>query len=294
MTHEIEPSNVDDLVRRYESGSSANQIGRELGVNFKRVLRILRDAGVKIRGPADAKRCEHPTTEAARANSPEIIRRYLKGQRPNALARAFGSTRMAVLGVLKANNISLRGRSEAEALKWASGKHDRAFVERQCSAAWKSSRGRRKSLSTKLAIARTQHRRQTRVGYHEQQIRRHVHGFAVEAQFPVGPYNVDLAIPEYGIAVEVQSSGHRRPTSSIRPERLEYILDRNWCVLVVYVPLHTKSIDAAGIGQQIVALAERVRRSPSLRGQYGMIGRNAKPVTPRRLDLPDRPRIPGL
>jgi hypothetical protein len=79
----------------------------------------------------------------------------------------------------------------------------------------------------------------------------------------------------------------------MRPERLEYILDSGWCLLIIYFGPRTK-INWPGINKHIISIIQRARRDPTLRGKYGMIGGNAKPTASNCIHLDGRPVIPGF
>jgi len=227
----------------------------------------------------------------------DLIRRYEAGTSLNQLSKETGHSRPAILRLLTDRGIPTRGRSEAESLKWSRLKRDRSAVERQLSAAWEASRGRVDSEASKAKRATGFFRNRSRgSGRYELRlwgILEISSNSPVQWQYPVGPYNIDLAICETRVAVEFQRDKHRAPTSSIRADRLEYLMDRGWALLAVYVPQHTEP-GLLALAKQIHAFSELVGSDPSLVGQYGMIGRNGEPVTPERFDFPDRPRIPGF
>ena len=58
-----------------------------------------------------------------------------------------------VLRLLTEHGVPLRGRSDAERLKWQVMRQDRTLVERQLSAAWQASRARTDSEEVKIKRA---------------------------------------------------------------------------------------------------------------------------------------------
>lgn len=227
-------------------------------------------------------------------NLTDLIRRYESGASLKQLSDETGFGRQVMLRRFVAAGVQMRGQSDAERLKWRSLKRDPARVRAQCESAWIARRGQRDPLHVKIARARTMQDRLTRRGLYEDDLAAMLgsRGFPAVQQHAVGPYNVDLLVRSCGIAVEVQSSHHRGRQSSIDRKRLEYILDAGWALVVVYIPLHAKPrLDA--IADYLVALFKKAGRGPSLAGQYGVIGREGQPMTPRRFNLPDRPRIAG-
>jgi len=231
------------------------------------------------------------------SNIRDWVERYESGVSMKTLSDTLGISRDALTRQFRKRGVRIRGRSEAERLKWESIRRSgRAAVVRQCSSAWEARRGQTVALSTKIQQARTRYIRLNRCrGAYEDEISAALleMGYSVAQQFPVGPYNLDLAMTPDPVAVEIQSSNHRRSGSSIRQDRIEEILDSGFAVLIVYVP-NRASLAVEATCDKIAAFTDLVREEPSIVGQYGMIGSDAQPFTPRRFDLPDRPRIPGF
>lgn len=225
----------------------------------------------------------------------DLVRRYQSGTSLKKLSNETGYGRGPLLTLLTSRGIPIRGRSDAERLKWAGIRQSPDGIDRQMAAAWKASRGRVDSEDVKLKRALGFYHHPRRRGRYELallDVLSSGYGLDVSWQYPIHTYNVDLAICPLRIAVEVQADKHRAPTSSIRPDRLEHILDRRWAVLVVYIH-QGRTPDILRIAEQIHAFTERVRGNPALVGQYGMIGSDGQSVTPDRFNFPDRPRIIG-
>lgn len=228
-------------------------------------------------------------------NPNDIIERYAAGTSLKKLADELGHSRTAVFRLLTQSGVPIRGQPDAERLKWQGA--DRSAIERQCAKAWAASRGRRVSQKTLTQTAISLFRNQSRNAGANSELPLVSAligaGIDVDWQFPEGTYNLDIAIRSCRVAVEVQVSKHRHRTSSIRAERLEYILDRGWCVLAVYIP-QKRTMNVLNVAQKVVALTELARRDPTAIGKYGMVGCNGEPVTPPRFNFPDRPRIEGF
>lgn len=229
-------------------------------------------------------------------NADNLVERYQSGTSLKQLANECGHSRPALARLLREHNIPIRGRSEAERIKWSIIKQDRTAVERQMNAAWVASRGRTDSTESKVKRALGFFRNQSKqAGLYELDLAAILTGLGLDIswQYPIRHYNVDLAICIDRVAVEVQSYQHRMPTSSIRSERIENILDDGWSVLMVYIP--QKAVpDLCAIAQQIHSFCKLARRDKSISGQYGMVGCDGQAITPERFDLPDRPRVPGF
>lgn len=228
-------------------------------------------------------------------NLDDLVQRYRSGTSFNKLANESGYSRCHLFRCFTERGEPMRGRSDAERLKWQEIKRDPERVRRQVASAQKARRGMRDTIAVRLKRAVTCYERLAHIGPWEAPIidaicakdRRFI------PQFPIGPYNVDVAIGELGVAVEVQATYH--PTGSTRPERIEYLLDAGWAVLIVYaIAVRTTGFNGPAIAEQCAAFAECVSRDPSIRCQYGMIGSKGQRVTPRGFQFPKRPRVDGF
>lgn len=230
----------------------------------------------------------------------DLIEAYLNGASLNQLAKERGISRTAITRVIRENHVALRGRSDAEKVKWAGFKHDRAAVVRQCSAAWQATTGRERLLREIEKGAATVYRNQSGIRPRERAL---VNGLvSVDRrrnppvhQLNIGRYNVDLAYESPRLAVEVQRGDLRR-SSTMRPERLEYILDRGWDVLVCYCPSGNQwttgdpyEFDFVAVAKKVIAHLQSMRLRKSTASQYRMIGRDGKPCSPRGFDFDYRP-----
>ena len=101
-------------------------------------------------------------------------------------------------------------------------------------------------------------------------------GFKTTPQKAEGPFNIDLAA--FPVAVEVIGPSWGQPNTRLlarHPRRTRYLLDRGWSLIFVR--------DGRGLpkpwtaaAKYVVALADRLRREPALRGQYRVIRSNGK------------------
>ena len=231
-------------------------------------------------------------------NLDQLIRRYVAGTSLKQLSDESGYSRPLLLRRLTERGVPIRNRSTAETLKWSRLKLDRRAVERQCGGAWAANRGRVRQPIEKLRAAATLFRRATRpAGRYEVDLLVMLSPLYSPTdlchQFAVGPYNVDLAVRSQRVAVEVMRFHHRKANSTIRRERLEYLLRRGWSVLVVFV-VQKRTLELLPVAQQIHAFVQQARLDPSGWGQYGVIGRDGQSITPPRYQLPRATRIEGF
>lgn len=227
-------------------------------------------------------------------NADDLIRRYCEGASLLQLQKESGYGRGPIAKYLRDRGIPLRGGSEACKLRWKRIGNDRAATERLLSKAWAVAKGRRRTLHERERGALTvfergairRGRRQTPV---VDEVIRRVPTFVRE--YPVGPYNVDIADERTRVAVEVHC--HTGWQRSLRAERIEYVLDRGWSVLMIYAD-RRYPIDVSLLAEQAIAYAQRASTDPTMIGQYGMIGRHGQPITPRGYEFPHRPRVSGF
>jgi len=288
MPIKADPPDTDDCVRRYLAGESVPQIAEALGVTSGRrrhIYAALHAAGViKRKGPT-----RNPV------DSIEAAGLYASGESILALSKRYSVSRTAISRLLVAAGVKLRSASEQERIKWGRMRDDPAAVERQCGAAWDAVRG---------AAHTDDHRRRIAVGNqasmgHSSPVELVVgdclRAVGIEAvpQFAADRYNLDLAIPERRIAVEIQWGGISFNTAESFRERCDYLSGKGWCVLyAVHVGL---GIDTAYIREKVVALCDLASRDEwAVRGCYGMIRGDGKDVTPRSRHLDHLPRVPGF
>jgi hypothetical protein len=100
-------------------------------------------------------------------------------------------------------------------------------------------------------------------------------GFVVEHQYPVGAYNIDLALRERSIAVEVTMGSIRatpRVGDSLRRERVEYLAGKGWSV-VAFVISHSFNarFGAQDATKHLIANLDLICGNPPALGEYWVI-----------------------
>lgn len=227
-------------------------------------------------------------------NADNIIRRYESGVSVKQLAEELGTSRTPLLRLLRDRGLPVRGRSDAERLKWASLKRNPAAVRRQCSAAWKARRGSKDPRERQIARALTRYHRLTHRGANEDALADCLRerGFQVAQQFPARNYNLDIAFESERVAVELMRSNMTRRAATTSRERMEYLVNSGWCVLTIVDDPRSKLRLALGsIAQQVIAVVKLRRRRETFRGEYGMIRRDGEPLPRPRHYLDHLPYI---
>ena len=211
-----------------------------------------------------------------------LVELYEAGMSELQLAQEHRCSRSVIRSRLNGAGIQCRGRAEAA-----------------------------QDTATKVCKARAMLNRSRGVGAkHEMWLVNHLQGVAglVSWQHPIGAYNVDLALIESAVAVEIQRQTSRkgRPDSLCR-DRLIGILNTGWNLLIVYAPCRWKwrgksvipgsryeTLDRWCILEKILSFAQTASRNPSSGCKYGVIRGDGKPDAAHRFNLDHWPRVPGF
>lgn len=259
MTTKITDLDIDHIQNLYESGMTGEQIAELLNVGHNTIYRRLRERGVCFRDR------RIPLDDTA------IVAAFEAGGSVKAIAEEHGVSRNVITRILGEHGIAPRGRSEAMYVRMRdTPPEERA---RLTSAAHATVRGTSRSheeLCNRALTVEKRGRAGSRIETRAADMLRHA-GFDCIPQKAVGKYNVDIAITEPPIAVEIfggQWHAYGRHAARFR-ERTEYILNAGWSLVIIWVtrdyPLEPGAID------YIVALAERLRSGEALGGQEHVI-----------------------
>lgn len=268
-------ANTDDAVQGYCSGKSLAQLAAEFSVSESTMRRRLLSRNVQLRGFADAQlvRLLDPAT------TPDIVDGYLAGKSPNQLADTFGVCRSAILNRLSYAGVLVRGMSEAQRLRAANSTPKQR--QQLVAAAHAAVRGRRQPVDERIRRASTRQKRVSHASPAERivVVAMERAELAVTPQFAIGPYNVDIGIESCSVAVEIEAGYHFRNGFRIQyRERLEYILNQGWDVIIVHTggrPIR----DLAAVIQQILTFNQLARFNKSAIRKYGVINRDGEAAT---------------
>lgn len=222
-----------------------------------------------------------------------LCRLYEAGWHVVDLAKKFSVSRPVIGRQLRERGVTLRSISESHRI--AASRASQEERTRRASAAHDAVRGKRQSMEHRCKIAISKETLQSHSTRIEQVLasRLRRRGLTVIPQKAIGPYNVDLAITEPPIAVEI-FGGHwhagGRHASRFK-KRLNYIINQGWTPVFVWVdksyPLEVGAI------KHIIALVEQIRRGEPVRRQEQMIYGNGNPSTLGESKLYGLPVIPG-
>ena len=104
-------------------------------------------------------------------------------------------------------------------------------------------------------------------------------------QKAIGRYNIDIAVEELRIAVEVNGDWHYFPDrAATDSKRREYLFDCGWRLIDVALTNRTEAAwkyMRPACADKIVALLNEVRQGEPLWGKYCVIGGDGEPFTGR-------------
>lgn len=173
----------------------------------------------------------------------EIVRRYLAGESELALSRAFGiargSARHGIRKRLLDAGIQPRNMSQAlrNRLAKLTSEERKAISENGVSAI----RGKPQSEEVLAKAARGVEERQVNRSPYELDLcnRLAARGIRYEPTKAIGRFNVDIAIPDSRVAVEIfGGSWHTTGRHAARfRRRCDYLLQRGWLPVIVWVGL---------------------------------------------------------
>lgn len=291
--------NTANIINLYTSGIYAAEIARRYGVSKQTIYRLLKKNGVIILSRAN----QHDVLNGIDKVLPDIATAYKRGESVKAISNRLGIDRTVIKRRLIKAGSEIRGRSDAERLKWKTIKESREAVERQCGAAWQAVRGSQRSNVTrrKWAIS-IENSKVWRKGMFETEIAIALNkrGIATTQQRAINIYNTDIALDELPIAVEIYGA---RPASLYATkygygtfyERCINILDLNWCLLnVIAWGGYRSRFNTTAVADKIVSLLDLVRGNKSTLGKYGVITGDGEVSTMRSMYLNNRTRITGF
>ncbi|WP_208539468.1 hypothetical protein, partial [Pseudomonas aeruginosa] len=138
--------------------------------------------------------------------------------------------------------------------------------------------------------------REDRVGMFEAEVIKALleRGVHAEGQRAIGPYNMDIALDEPSVAVEIYSIHPTKERMARLHQRAEYILDTGTSMLVVQVTYPRRIFDLSAVCEKIISFHDFVRRNKALAGHYGVIRGNGEHAPTSSHKLNGRPLIVGF
>ena len=208
-----------------------------------------------------------------------LIRRYIAGESEKQLALIVGISRGCFRNQLLKHGVKPRGRSESMSERMRQSTPEER--QRISAAAHDAVRGRKRSIEDLHARALSRQRTLSQASDAEFELAGmlKVYGVNFIQQLAVGPYNIDIAINETPIAVEVMGHGNKRMTKSVRgighAERIEYLFNAGWNVVIVAID-SLKNRLTPRAADYIFAFMQELSINPTAPRQYRVIRGNGE------------------
>ena len=246
--------NLNDAVALYVGGVPMGKLRKDFSVSYAKLKSAL---GI------------HWHSRQIKLPEKKICAEYLRGVNEKPLAEKYGVSRSVIARVLLYGAVKRRSNGDAQRINH---RNDPGLSARQTKKAHDAVRGVKKSVE--LLERRAQHNQRALTGsrsIHEERFKEACDAISLSLtqQFAVGKYNCDFAAPP--IAVEIWGGNfHFYGRHMARtPEKFHKLADANLALLVLVV---CKDADFALLAQKAHAFSKEVRRNPTLRGQYRVIG----------------------
>ena len=248
MPKKIPDIDLDDLRKRYFAYQSFTQMAHELGVAINTVIRRLHKIGL-------------PTGKiGSRIPRDELISLYLAGQSMKELGRRYNTTKTVIRSLLINENIPIRGNAEANRLMMAGRTREENI--KNTSSAHMAVRGKPHSKEHRRKIALGIERKCIVKSFGEKVLAQKLmeKGLVITPQKALGRYNVDIALTEFPIAVEIFGGcwhSHGRHALGFR-KRIDYFINSGWLPIIVWAKRSTRD-DFCGAAEYIFSLVQRLR-----------------------------------
>ena len=209
-------------------------------------------------------------------NINELIQRYQSGESILKLSGDLGISRGAITNALKRQGIHLRTQSESEKLKWSKMTPEQRV--NQISAYHDAIRGGKRGSTDLNARAISRQRTCSQQSATERIIVKGLKlaGIELTPQLAVGKYNLDIAIQEPPVAVEIIGHNGRKWTSidsRYHRQRIPYLLDEGWHVLMIIIDNNHRKLTEGAINY-IITFTKELRAKPALWREYRVISGN--------------------
>lgn len=221
----------------------------------------------------------------------DLKRLYESGISVKQLSEHYGISRCVIVTRLHEIGITQRNRSESMFLRMSQTTPEER--RRLTSAAHASIRGKRQTEEFRCKVA-SGIERSGKITRLEELVISDLKSRGISDIVPqkaIGRYNVDIALCECCIAVEIYGGNWHTGGRAARRfrERFDYLLNCGWTPVIIWIS-HRSPFEA-GATDYIVSLVEKIRRGEAIRCEEHMIRGDGCLVTHRIEDLNDRTRI---
>lgn len=271
----IKPLKIDisDAVRLYESGRSLEEVARQSGVSDMTIYRRLMAAGTQMRKRGEGIRIK--AWQRYGDTLAPLVARYVAGESFAQIGRDSGIQQRRLAMAVVREGYKVRSLLQAQGLRYTrmSVSERRSMTakaniaKRGIKASERSLERRAKTYEMTLQLAS---RADLIMGIWLVQ-----RGINITPQKAIGPYNIDIAIDELLVAVEINGDWHYFPHKiTSERNRRKYLFDRGWRLIEVNLGVERgrpwKYIRPS-CADKIVSFVQEPGALESMIGQYCVI-----------------------
>jgi len=271
---------IDDAIRLYESGESIDNIARKMRVSRNTIVRRFKSAGYQTRKAGISNALNAMRRYGDLSN---IVARYVAGETLQSLSRESGIDRKRLEKFIVAEGHTLRTLRQAVGLRYTRmSVHERRSLTAQAHIAVRGC----KKLESSLEKRAKTHEMSLQLASRTDLIlavwlaQRNI---SLTPQKAIGRYNVDIAINELPVAVEVNGSWHFfKKRMSSDAERREFLFDRGWNIIEVVLADTENSpwkYLRPACADKIVTILKEFSLNKSLTRQYWVIRSDGESVS---------------
>lgn len=288
---------IEEAANAYQSGSTLEQVAQKHGVGTSTMVRYFKLRNIAVRNPQEqfAHKVENGKWQRpvrlAKPIPENLASEYLSGITLRELQSSLHICRKTLASQLKESGIEFDRRAMLIKREGEAG-----LRERMTAISHQARNAPDAVLKEgKKCAAKTRHAKRRAIGRYEHEFTLELQslGFNVMQQFPVGTYNLDIALDEFHVAVEIEC-GSWHGASSMRCERIKHLLGAGWRIIVIRAGRNGHPVAFKAIAKKIAAYVNLASSDPSSVGQYGVLTRQAKPATRLPTYFNDWSRIPGF
>lgn len=232
MPAKVPDSDERKICERYLAGETSGKIAKDFSIHAGTVASILKRNGIQ---PVNRKPVVIPWNKKD-IPVEDMVRMYNSGMSGNAISKHLGVSRTVIERRLDELGVVRRGQTEANRLMMAGRSREENI--RNTLAANMATRGKPQPEERMRKIALGRERKLNHVGEDEFTLWALLWDrcIAFTPQKAVGRYNIDIALKEFPIAVEVFGGMWHAYGSHARRfrHRLDYLLDRGWLPVIVW------------------------------------------------------------
>lgn len=287
MPRRLTSDEIDYAQRLYASGQSFDEVARALGRKSSDGIRK-----ALLRSGVVARPRNHAVVQMRRIDPPaDLAERYGRGDSVLQIAAECEVSRNVVTRWLTEASLEVRSSSEASTLRLQ--RMTPAERSALTEAAHEAIRSSERTNAWQEAIAQGRERVQYggRTSPGADRLCAHLDASCTPylREKAVGRYNIDIALTDANIAVEVLG-GNWHGSKAIHARRTPYILNAGWDLIFVW------DVQACEIGpgalEYILSYAQLPSRNPSSGGEYRVIRGDGQLLATGKADDDEFPLIP--